>query len=107
MHPGTASRALDPALPGRVTARTKEKVERAARELGYTPDPVARSLRTRRSGAVGVVVPDLTNPVIPPIIRGIEEVRWSAGRASRRRGRRAPRRSMSRARHTRRTAARG
>jgi LacI family transcriptional regulator len=81
VHPGTASRALDPALPGRVTAHTKEKVERAARELGYTPDPAARSLRTRRSGSVGVVVPDLTNPVIPPIIRGIEEVLWSAGLA--------------------------
>ena len=51
----------------------------AARELGYRPDPVARSLRTRRSGIVGVVVPDLTNPVIPPIVRGIEGVLWTAG----------------------------
>lgn len=51
----------------------------AARELGYRPDPVARSLRTRRSGFVGVVVPDLTNPVIPPIVRGIEGVLWTAG----------------------------
>ena len=51
----------------------------SARELGYRPDPVARSLRTRRSGFVGVVVPDLTNPVIPPIVRGIEAVLWTAG----------------------------
>jgi LacI family transcriptional regulator len=79
VHPGTASRALDPALPGRVTAATKRKVEEAARELGYAPDPTARSLRTRRSGFVGVVVPDLTNPVIPPIVRGIEQVLWKAG----------------------------
>ncbi len=54
-------------------------MERAAAELAYTPDPVARSLRTRRSGVVGVVVPDLTNPVIPPIVRGIEAVLWTSG----------------------------
>ncbi len=81
VHPGTASRALDPSLPDRVTAETKRKVQNAARELGYAPDPAARSLRTRRSGFVGLVVPDLTNPVIPPIVRGIEQVLWSAGLA--------------------------
>lgn len=79
MHPATASRALNPALPGRIAAETTAKVEAAARELGYTPDPAARSLRTRRSGFVGIVVPDLTNPVIAPIVRGIEEALWSAG----------------------------
>lgn len=54
---------------------------RAARELGYQPDPTARSLRTRRSGFVGVVVPDLTNPVLPPMVRAIEEIMWAAGLA--------------------------
>jgi LacI family transcriptional regulator len=43
--------------------------------------PTARSLRTRRSGLVGVLVPDLTNPVLPPIVRGIEETLWQAGLA--------------------------
>jgi LacI family transcriptional regulator len=81
VHPATASRALNPALPGRVTAETTHKVREAARALGYVPDPTARSLRTRRSGFVGVVVPDLTNPVIPPIVRGIEEALWEAGLA--------------------------
>jgi LacI family transcriptional regulator len=56
-------------------------VRAAARDLGYTPDPTARSLRTRRSGLVGVVIPDLTNPVLPPIVRGIEETLWWAGLA--------------------------
>lgn len=78
MHPATASRALNPALPGRIGADTTAKVVRAAEELGYRPDPTARSLRTRRSGFVGVVVPDLTNPVLAPIVRGIEEVLWAA-----------------------------
>lgn len=79
VHPATASRALNPDLPGRVTPQTTRRVQSAARELGYHPDPIARSLRTRRSGAVGVVVPDLTNPVIAPIVRGIEKVLWTAG----------------------------
>ncbi|HEX2128616.1 MAG TPA: LacI family DNA-binding transcriptional regulator [Solirubrobacterales bacterium] len=81
VNPATASRALNPALPGRIAEPTAERVRAAARELGYRPDPVARSLRTRRSGFVGVVVPDLTNPVIPPIVRGIEAVLWGAGLA--------------------------
>ncbi len=79
VNPATASRALNPALPGRISAPTERRVREAARALGYRPDPVARSLRTRRSGFVGVVVPDLTNPVIPPIVRGIEGVLWTAG----------------------------
>jgi LacI family transcriptional regulator len=79
VHPATASRALNPALPGRVAAETARRVVEAARELGYRPDPAARSLRTRRSGLVGVVVPDIANPVIPPIVRGVENVLWSAG----------------------------
>jgi LacI family transcriptional regulator len=79
VHPGTASRALDPSRPGRISATTIERVRAAANELGYRPDPTARSLRTRRSGVAGVVVPDLTNPVLPPIVRGIEETLWSAG----------------------------
>ena len=79
MHPATASRALDPDLPGRIGAETTRRVRAAAQELGYHPNPIARSLRTRRSGAVGVVVPDLTNPVIAPIVRGIENVLWTAG----------------------------
>jgi LacI family transcriptional regulator len=58
-----------------------ERVRAAAAELGYRPDFAARSLRTRRSGTVGVVVPDLTNPVIPPIVRGAEEALWEAGLA--------------------------
>lgn len=75
------SRALDPARAGRVTATTSARVARAAAELGYRPDRIARSLRTRRSRMIGIVVPDLANPVIPPIVRGIEEVLWRAGYA--------------------------
>lgn len=81
VHPATASRALNPELPGRIGAETTRRVEKAARDLGYRPDPTARGLRTRRSGVVGVIVPDLINPVLPPIVRGIEETLWQEGLA--------------------------
>jgi LacI family transcriptional regulator len=72
---------LDPARAGRVADATAARVARSAAELGYVPDRIARSLRTRRSGMVGVVVPDLANPVVGPIVRGIESVLWGAGLA--------------------------
>ena len=44
-----------------------------AASLGYQVNPIARSLKTSRSETVGVLVPDLTNPLFPPIVRGIED----------------------------------
>jgi LacI family transcriptional regulator len=79
VHPGTVSRALNPLLAGRVTAETTRRVEEAAARLGYVPDQLGRSLRTRRSFTVGVLVPDLGNPVFPPIVRGIEDTLRRAG----------------------------
>ena len=72
VHPATASRALNPATKGMTSADTAQRVQRAAEQLGYRPNAVARSLRTARSSSIGVVVPDLTNPLFPPIVRGIE-----------------------------------
>jgi LacI family transcriptional regulator len=79
VHPGTASRALDPRREGRISPPTAERVRSAARRLGYVPDPVARTLRARRSAVIGVVVPDLANPVFPPIVQGIEDALAGAG----------------------------
>ena len=73
VHPGTASKALNPRTRKDVSARTVEAVLDAARELGYLPDPIARSLRTKRSNVIGVILPDITNPVFPPAVRGIED----------------------------------
>ena len=79
VHPGTASRALDPRLEGRIAAATAERVRAAARRLGYVADPAARTLRAGRSAVVGVVVPDLANPVFPPIVQGVEDTLADAG----------------------------
>jgi LacI family transcriptional regulator len=79
VHPATASRALNPATRPLVNRETASRVVRVAESLGYRPNPIARSLKTSRSATVGVVIPDLTNPLFPPIVRGIEDVLGPAG----------------------------
>ncbi len=79
MHPGTVSRALNEQTRALVNPDTAERVLRAAQQLGYRPNPIARGLKTNRSFTVGVVIPDLTNPLFPPIMRGIEDRLAEAG----------------------------
>jgi LacI family transcriptional regulator len=79
VHAATASRALNPATRGLVNADTARRVIKVAEQLGYRPNPIARGLKTAKSGTVGIVIPDLTNPLFPPIVRGIEEVLEPAG----------------------------
>lgn len=79
VHVGTASRALNAETRELVKDSTARKVLSAAKKLGYTPNSAARGLRTKRSYIVGVLVPDLVNPLFPPLVRGIEDVLASAG----------------------------
>jgi LacI family transcriptional regulator len=71
VHPATVSRALDPGKMWLVRPETQAKVQNAARDLGYRADVVARSLRRGQTTTVGVVVPDLGNLFLPPVLRGI------------------------------------
>ena len=73
VHPGTVSRALNEETRALVNRDTAERVLRAVEQLGYRPNPIARGLKTSRSYTVGVLIPDLTNPLFPPIMRGIED----------------------------------
>jgi LacI family transcriptional regulator, galactose operon repressor len=73
VHPGTASRALNVETRSLVNAETARRVLDAAEQLGYRPNPIARGLKTNRSYTIGVLIPDLTNPLFPPILRGIED----------------------------------
>ncbi|HEY2601883.1 MAG TPA: LacI family DNA-binding transcriptional regulator [Thermoleophilaceae bacterium] len=79
VHPATVSRALSERTRHMVNALTAERVLAAASELGYTPNPIARSLKTNRSFTVAVLLPDLTNPLFPPMVRGIEDALAEAG----------------------------
>ena len=73
VHPGTASRALGEETRALVNEETARRVLAAAEQLGYRPNPIARGLKTNRSYTIGVLIPDLTNPLFPPILRGIED----------------------------------
>jgi LacI family transcriptional regulator len=79
VHAGTASRALNPETRSLVNAETAKRVMRAADELGYRPNPIARGLKTNRTFTIGVLVPDLTNPLFPPIVRSIEDALAEVG----------------------------
>jgi LacI family transcriptional regulator len=66
----TVSRAL--AAPERVAPSTRDRVTAAARELGYRPNRAASVLRAGRTGALGLVVPDLANPYFAAIAKGAQ-----------------------------------
>ena len=71
--PTTVSIVLNNAPLARyIPATTKKRIERAAKKLGYRPNLFARSLRSRRSHTVGVMVFDMTDPFCTLVMRGIE-----------------------------------
>src|SRR5215217_8721330 len=73
VHAATASRALNPDTRKLVNPDTAQRVLDVATDLGYRPNPIARGLKTSRSYTIGVVIPDLLNPLFPPIVRGIQD----------------------------------
>ncbi|MFF0374164.1 LacI family DNA-binding transcriptional regulator [Actinoplanes missouriensis] len=60
------------AKPEQVRPETRERVERAARDLGYYPNRAARGLITGRTANIGVVLPDLANPFFPSVVKAIQ-----------------------------------
>ncbi len=73
VHKSTVSRAMDPARRHLISAELLQRVEQAVQELGYRPNHAAATLSTGRSRTIGVLLPDITNPLFPPILRGIED----------------------------------
>lgn len=71
VHVSTVSRALDPDKADLVSPATREKVTRVAERLGYQPHLIASQLRRGRTRTIGVVVPDLGNPLYAPFVRGV------------------------------------
>jgi len=61
-----------------IRSATRKRIEDVARELGYSPNQLARSLRSQRNHTVGVMVFDITDPYCTPILRGIESTLYRA-----------------------------
>ncbi len=61
-----------------IPAVTKKRIERAAQKLGYRPNQFARSLRSKRSHTVGVMVFDMTDPYCTLVLRGIENTLYQS-----------------------------
>jgi len=71
VSPQTVSRAIND--KGEISPQTRERILRIAERMGYRPNIIARSLATRRTQNVGLVVPDVANPFFAGIARGIED----------------------------------
>ncbi|WP_255157934.1 MULTISPECIES: LacI family DNA-binding transcriptional regulator [unclassified Siphonobacter] len=73
----TVSRALRDS--SEIGAETKQRVLELARELSYTPNPIALSLQRSRSQTIGIIVPEIANSFFGSVISGIEEVAYRQG----------------------------
>lgn len=71
VSPGTVSKILKGTYVG--SPETKNRVLKIARELGYTPNLLASSLRSRRSKTIALIVPEITVPFFPELSRGVED----------------------------------
>lgn len=75
VSPVTVSRVIN--NTGNVSTATREKVELAIEELGYVPSVMARSLRSKRTRTLALIVPDITNPFWTTVARGVEDTAQS------------------------------
>ncbi len=71
----TVSRCLN---DKRVSPGAEQRIRAAIKELGYSPNRLARSLRSRRTMTLGMVIPDITNPFFPAVVSGVEETARAA-----------------------------
>jgi len=77
VNPSTVSRALG--KPGRISAATAAKVRAAAERLDFRVNPMARALQTGKTNMLGLVLADITNPVVFGMVRGAEHAAAEAG----------------------------
>ncbi|HET7769787.1 MAG TPA: LacI family DNA-binding transcriptional regulator, partial [Chloroflexota bacterium] len=62
-----------------VSDEARERVERAIVALNYRHNGLARSLRTKQSYALGLIIPDVSNPYYPQLARGVQDAAAAAG----------------------------
>ncbi len=75
--PITVSRVINNS--GYVNEKTRARVEAAIADLGYVPNVLARSLRSRRTGTLGLILTDISNPFWTTVARGVEDAASDAG----------------------------
>ena len=75
----TVSAVLNASVP--VSPARKKRVMEAMAALDYHPDAIARGLKTGKTNAIGVVIPDITNAFYPEVVRGVEDAARRAGYA--------------------------
>ncbi|MEU6551667.1 LacI family DNA-binding transcriptional regulator [Streptomyces sp. NPDC046915] len=70
VSPATVSRVFN---GGKVTAARALSVRQAAEALGFSPNRLARSLRTQQSSVIALIIPDIENPFFTSLARGVED----------------------------------
>ncbi len=74
---GTVSHVLNGSA--RVREPLRKRVLEAVESLGYQPSQLARGLRRDKTDMIGMIIPDITNPFFPAVVRGAEDVAFSSG----------------------------
>ena len=77
ISPSTVSRALSDHPD--ISSKTKKQVQKIAKELNYTPNPIAQSLKKNRTSTIGIIVPEIKHDFFSSAISGIEEVAYQSG----------------------------
>lgn len=74
-HAGVSSSTVSRVLAGRgtVSTATRQHVLGVARDLGYRPNHIARSLATQDSDTIAVLLPDVTNPFFPSLVKALQD----------------------------------
>lgn len=62
-----------------VREKLRERVLEAIRSLGYQPSQLARGLRRNQTSMLVMMIPDVTNPFFPAVVRGVEDVAYKSG----------------------------
>ncbi len=74
---GTVSHVLNNSA--NVRSPLRKRVLDAVQAAGYQPSQLARGLRRDKTNVIGMVIPDITNPFFPGVVRGAEDIAFSNG----------------------------
>jgi len=73
----TVSRAIN--NKGEISPRTRERILALVKEMEYRPNRMAQAMNTSRSHMIGLVVPDITNPFFPEVVRAVQDAAMENG----------------------------